>query len=91
MYNTTNKEERIYNQSIGDMGIYLVINKILPNELSLYHYDIIINIEVVDMNKEDEVENANRLLRHTYNKLKNHIKFKGKVSFKDNKIMLLKG
>lgn len=85
------KEEYIYNRSIGDMGMYLVINKLLPSELSLVHYDIVLNIEVVNMWDSEDVNRANKLLEDTYEMLKNHWKFKNKIEFKENKITLLAG
>lgn len=85
------KEESVYNQSIGDIGMYLVINKILPNELALVHYDIVLNIEVVNMNDEDDIARANSLLIDAYNKLKHHWKFKNRVAFKEDRIQLLEG
>lgn len=85
------KEEHVYNQSIGDMGMYLVMNKILPSELALVHYDIVLNIEVVNMNDEQDVFRAKQLLVDAYDKLKHHWKFKNKIKFIDGKIQLLEG
>lgn len=84
------KEDLIYNRSIADMGVYLVINKILPNELSLIHYDIVTNIEMVDINSQDDISNAREIMKDTYNKLKNHWKFKNKIEYDGDKITLLK-
>lgn len=83
------KEEFLYNKSIGDMGIFLVMKKLLPNELSLIHYDILVNIEVVDMNNEEEVKYARKLMLETYDKLKKHWKFRNKIKLEDDRIVLL--
>lgn len=88
---TFNKEELIYNKSIGDIGMYLVINKLLPNELALVHYDIVINIEIVNMKNEDEVKRAENLLVEAYDMLSKHRKFRNRIKFEENKITLLAG
>lgn len=87
--NTFKKEEYLYNKSIGNIGMYLVMKKMLPNELALIHYDIVLNMEVVDMSNSEEVSNAKKILEETYHKLSNHWKFKDKLKFDGDRITLL--
>lgn len=64
-----NASECIYDTKIGELELFLVRNKVLPNELSSYHGHIMVNIEIVDFDNDDEYRMGVRKLKELYNKL----------------------
>lgn len=63
------KKDMIYNEEVGKLEIYLVSNKILPENLSTYHGNISVNIETVDVDDNQEYEDAIKNLKHIYKTL----------------------